>query len=162
MVVFALINAMLVGFSEELMFRGIIFRNALAPTPTQYLAGHLAYLHFVWWCPRFEWFFDRRFCGRPGSGVGGHDVWSLVTRYPLANKIAIPDNPHPRAVGLCLVCVYNVPDSDGSGSGQHKAPPSHRWFKKLVVPLLMPLPLFLYGLWLLRGIGKKDKAEVLS
>jgi hypothetical protein len=34
--------------------------------------------------------------------------------------------------------------------------------QKLVIPLLMPLPLFLYGLWLLRGIGKQDKEALLS
>ncbi len=34
--------------------------------------------------------------------------------------------------------------------------------QKLIGPVLLELPLFLYGLWLLRGIGKKDKAELLK
>ena len=34
--------------------------------------------------------------------------------------------------------------------------------QKFAFPVLLVLPLFLYGLWLLRGIGKKNKEEVLA
>ena len=61
--------------------------------------------------------------------------------------------------GLWDFSLFVFSTSLGLAGVQSTAEPS--LVQQLLVPLMLPLPLFLYGLWLLRGIGKKDKEEVL-
>jgi hypothetical protein len=61
----------------------------------------------------------------------------------------------------CAIFILNlavINASGGAGGGPSNSP----FMQQFIFAVLMPMPLFLYGLWLLRGIGKKDKAELLS
>ena len=58
------------------------------------------------------------------------------------------------------VFTFGIAAGLARGPTQNVAEPS--FLQQFLLSASIPLSLFLYGLWLLRGIGKKEKAEVLS
>lgn len=155
-VLFALINTLLVGVSEELMFRGIIFWAAL---------------------PRFSiwaaiWISSILFGGvhtlnafMTGDTIAAvaqalqaamFGVWIMAIRLKTRSILPAMLIHGLWDFGIFLLGASVVATTAPSTGTEPAAA------LKLIAPVLLELPLFLYGLWLLRGIGKKDKIEVLA
>ncbi|HMQ54605.1 MAG TPA: type II CAAX endopeptidase family protein [Anaerolineae bacterium] len=153
-VFFVLINTLLVGVSEELMFRGIMFWTALprfsiwpAIWITSLLFGGVHTLNAL-------------MTGDTIAGVGQalqatlFGVW--ITAIRLRTRSILPAM---LIHGLWDFSVFLMGASAAAAASADIEPGAAQ---KLIGPVLLELPLFLYGLWLLRGIGRKDKAELLK
>lgn len=159
MVVFALINSLLVGISEELMFRGIIFRGALAQS-------RIRIWHAIW---------ITTFLFGGVHSLNGFMRGNFLTALTQA-LTTIMSGLWLHAIRLRTkslypamlihglwdfsIFVFATSLASGGGTAQTAAEPS--LIQQLLQPLVLPLPLFMYGLWLLRGFGQEDKAEVLA
>lgn len=154
LVLFVLVNTLLVGVSEELMFRGLIFYGALSRLkiwPAIVITAALFGLIHA-----FNGFITGDFgaafiqaCSAAMSGIWLHAI-RLRTRslYP-AMLIH----------GLWDFAVFIFGAAAGSRAAQSiAAVPQSRLFQTM----LFSLPLALYGLWLLRNIGKQSKDDVLA
>lgn len=155
-VFFVLINTLLVGVSEELMFRGIMFWTALprfniwsAIWITSLLFGGVHTLNAL-------------MTGDTIAGVGQamqatlFGVW--ITAIRLRTRSILPAM---LIHGLWDFSIFLMSASvAATAAASTNIEPGVA--QKLIAPVLLELPLFLYGLWLLRGIGKKDKAEILA
>ena len=159
MIVFALINSLLVGIAEELMFRGIIFRGALAlPRVKIWSAIWITSLLFGA-IHSLNGFLTGEFLPAIAqafaaiiSGVWLHAI-RLRTKslYPVMLIHALWD-----------FSIFLMAASVASGGVPTPNTNELSAAQQLLPALILPLPLFFYGLWLLRGIGKKDKAEILA
>ena len=160
MVIFALINSLLVGVSEELMFRGIIFRGALAqPQLNIWPAIWLAAIVFGA-IHALNGFMTGDFMAALTQAMAAtmSGLWLHAIR--LRTKSLYPAILiHGLWDFALFVFVTSIAAIGLTAAAQGPVEPT--LVQKLGPPLLMPLPLFLYGLWLLRGIGKKEKMEVL-
>jgi len=161
MIVFALVNSLLVGVSEELMFRGIIFRGALAQPQFKvwpaiwFTAILFGAVHAL------NGFMTGDFLAGLSQALTAmmSGLWLHAIR--LRTKSLYPAMLiHGLWDFSLFVFVTSLGLAGATAAAPSTAEPS--LVQQLVAPLILPLPLFLYGLWLLRGIGKKNKAEVLS
>lgn len=155
-ILFVLINTLLVGVSEELMFRGIVFWAALprfslwpAIWLTSLLFGGVHTLNAL-------------MTGDYIAGVGQalqaalFGVW--ITAIRLRTRSILPAM---LIHGLWDFSIFLLSASAvATATSSTDIEPGAA--QKLIAPVLLELPLFLYGLWLLRGFGKKDKPEVLA
>jgi membrane protease YdiL (CAAX protease family) len=161
MVIFTLVNSLLVGISEELMFRGIIFRGVLAQPqfniwPAIWLTAILfGAIHAL------NGFMTGNFVAALAQAITAtmSGLWLHAIR--LRTKSLYPAMfIHGLWDFSLFIFVTSLGLAGATAVSQSTTQPS--LVQQLVIPLILPLPLFLFGLWLLRGIGKKAKAEVLS
>lgn len=163
-VVFALINSLLVGISEELMFRGIIFRGLLmqprigiwpAIWITAFLFGGVHSLNG---------FMTGDFLSALAQALAAimSGIWLHAIR--LRTKSLYPamliHGLWDFSIFVFATSLAATSLASGGATEQNTVQPT--LIQQLFQPLVLPLPLFLYGLWLLRGIGHKGKAEALS
>jgi membrane protease YdiL (CAAX protease family) len=159
MVIFTLVNSLLVGVSEELMFRGIIFRGVLAQPqfniwPAIWLTAIVfGAIHAL------NGFMTGDFIAALAQAITAAMSGFWLHAIRLRTKSLYPAMLIHGLWDFALFVFVTSIAALGTAA-QSAAEPT--LVQKLVIPLLMPLPLVLYGLWLLRGIGKKDKAEVLT
>jgi membrane protease YdiL (CAAX protease family) len=161
MVIFALINSLLVGVSEELMFRGIMFRGALAQPqfkiwPAIWLTAIVfGAIHAL------NGFMTGDFVAALVQALAATMSGLWVHAIRLRTKSLYPAMLiHGLWDFALFVFVTSIAAMGATAAAQGPVEPTLA--QKLVIPLLMPLPLFLYGLWLLRGIGQQDKEALLS
>jgi len=162
MIVFALVNSLLVGVSEELMFRGIIFRGALAqPQFKIWLAIWLTAILFGA-VHASNGFMTRDFVAGLAQALAAtmSGLWLHAIR--LRTKSLYPAMLIHGLWDFSLFVFVTSLGLAGATAASQTATEPPSLVQQLLTPLILPLPLFFYGLWLLRGIGKKDKAEVLS
>ncbi|NTU78416.1 MAG: CPBP family intramembrane metalloprotease [Chloroflexales bacterium] len=149
-VLFVLINTLLVGVHEELMCRGILFQGllpSLAVWPAILLTSFLfGAIH------AFNGFLTGDFAGALSQAGAAtlSGIWLLAVRLRTRSIY-----PAMLIHGLWDFAIFIMGLSVTAGAAT--AGSSNPLFG-----LLIPLPLALYGLWLLRGIGKQSKEEVLA
>ncbi|NJN96832.1 MAG: CPBP family intramembrane metalloprotease [Anaerolineales bacterium] len=155
-ILFVLINTLLVGVSEELMFRGIVFWAAL-PRFSLWTAIWISSILFGG-----VHTLNALMTGDYIAGVGQamqaalFGVWITAIRLRTHSIL-----PAMLIHGLWDFSIFLLTASAAAtaASSTNIEPGA---IQKLIAPVLLELPLFLYGLWLLRGLGKKDKAELLK
>ena len=159
MIIFALINSLLVGISEELMFRGIIFRAALAqPQLNIWPAIWITSLLFGG-VHSLNGFMTGDFLAALAQALAAFmsGIWLHAIR--LRTKSLYPAM---LIHGLWDFSIFVFATSMASRGVAVQGDVELSLAQQLLLPLMLPLPLFLYGLWLLRGIGRKDKVEVVA
>jgi len=147
-----LINSLIVGFEEELMFRGILFQGLLdrfniwpAILLTSFLFG---IVHAS------NGFITGDFAGAMvqvlQAGLGG--IWFLALRLRTRSI-------YPAMImhGLWDFAIFLVGQSGPPGEAGEVS-----FMAQVTAVVIYVLPVLLYGLWLLRGIGKQDKETLLS
>jgi len=150
-VFFILINSLLVGFEEELMFRGILFQGlltrfniwpAILLTSLLFGAVHAS-----------NGFITGDFAGAMVQVLQASlaSIWFLALRLRTRSIY-----PAMLMHGLWDFSIF-IAVKARSGGGEEAT-----FMGQLMVAVMFILPVLLYGLWLLRGIGNKDKTEVLS
>ncbi|TXS90777.1 CPBP family intramembrane metalloprotease [Parahaliea maris] len=160
-IVIVLVNSMLVGISEELMFRGILFRNLMQTSMGTWAAIWVVSIVFGL-VHSLNGFMTGDFIAASAqalaammSGIWLHAIRLRTTSlYPAMIIHGLWD------FALFLVAAAVVAGGVAGGSSNEIADPN--MLEQILLPALMPLPLFVYGLWLLRGIGRKTKAQVLA
>ncbi len=154
-IIFVLINTLLVGVSEELMFRGIVFWGAL-PKFSIWAAILISSLLFGG-IHTLNGLMTGDYTAALAQALQAtmFGVWIMAIR--LKSKSLIP-----------VMVIHGLWDFGlflMAASAMAKAAPASAveapLVQQLLAPSLLELPLFLYGLWLLRGIGRKAKTEVL-
>ena len=150
-VAFVAVNAVVVGLSEELMFRGFLFtglRARLALWPSIWLVSALfGAVHLL----------NAVSTGAPllaavqaaAAFLNGVHFMALRLR---CGSIWPPALVHGLWDTLTLLIVLGALETAGADTG---AAPSGA---VLALPLLLVLPLFVYGTWLLRGAGRAAAA----
>jgi uncharacterized protein len=155
--IFVFINTILVGISEELMFRGIVFYGALTQfrvwTAIIFTTVLFGAVHVL------NGFSTGDFTSSSIQAVtaGMSGLWFMAIR--LRTKSIFPGMLIHGLWDGGLFLVVNALKARFPA-----APPAANDLPlatHFILPVLFVLPLFLYGLWLLRGIGNKDKEELL-
>jgi len=159
MIIFALINSMLVGISEELMFRGIIFRGVLSQAGYRIWSAIWITAILFGVVHVLNGFITGNFITALAqalmaimSGIWFHAI-RIRTRsiYPAMLIHGLWDfSLFVFATSLASVKIASESSADTS------------MMAKLLLPLILSMPLFIYGLWLLRDIGKINKAEIIA
>lgn len=149
-ILFVLFNTLLVGVHEELMCRGILFQGLL-PSMAVWPAILLTSLLFGG-IHAFNGFLTGDFGGALSQAGAAtlSGIWLQAVRLRTRSIY-----PAMLIHGLWDFAVFIMSLSVTATAAT--ASPGNPAFA-----LLMPLPLTLYGLWLLRGIGKQSKDEVLA
>lgn len=155
---FVLINTILVGFSEELMFRGVLFYGALtqfrvwtAIIITSLLFGAVHITNgFI------TGDFTAAMIQAIAAAMAG--IWFMAIR--VRTKSIIP-GMIMHALWDCAIFL-STSAIKGDAAQPSSAPAQTSFVAQFAAPVLFALPLFLYGLWLLRGVGNKTKEEILS
>jgi len=156
---FVLINTLCVGISEELMFRGIIFRAALAQPKTGTWSAIWITALLFGGVHSLNGFLTGNHIAAVAQSVAAvmSGVWLQAIRlrtrslYPAMLLHGLWDFSLFMLIAAMAPAETTAPGAAGTPALQ-----------QYLAPLMLPLPLFLYGLWLLRGIGRKSKAEVLA
>jgi membrane protease YdiL (CAAX protease family) len=153
--VFVGINTLIVGISEELAFRGIFFsgaRSAMRPWPA------IAITSFVFGAVHVL------------NGITTGD-WAASTTQAIAAAmsgvlfIAILIRTGSIIPGMIVHWLWDFGVfSISTRAGRPVAPtePLEPTMTMALMPILFVLPNFLFGLWLLRGIGSKSSDELLD
>ena len=150
-VVFILVNSLLVGVSEELMFRGVLFKAAVSRFSmwqaiwlvSIVFGGIHAFNSFI--TGEISAAFIQAFMATMSG------IWFMAIRIRTDSLI-----PVMIVHGLWDFSIFTLT----FGSTVDAADKSYT-FIKLFAPILFILPLFLYGLFLLRGVANK-KYEICS
>lgn len=157
-IMFVFINTMLVGISEELMFRGLIFYGAL----TKFGIWQAILFTSFWFgsVHALNGFLTGDFTGATAQALTAtlSGVWFMAIRLH-TNSV------YPGMIihGLWDFGVFVLARSGKSDIlVENAAADGVSTTSQFLFPVLLVLPLFLYGLWLLRGIGQRDKEEFLS
>lgn len=141
-VTMVLINTAMVGFSEELAFRGVLWGGARKALPfwAALLLVSLAFgsVHI----------FNAILTGElAAAGVQALNAFMSVTAY-LAIRI------RTRSI-IPIMVIHALWDFTvflvGSGADKNAALPPDLWQTQLITGLILTGPLFLYGLWLVRN-----------
>ncbi len=155
LIVLALINSILVGISEEFMFRGIFLRSALkqlsvwpALCLTTVVFGGIHTLNGF-----MTGDFVTALIQAIAAAMSG--FWLLAIRLRTRSLY-----PAMLIHGLWDFSIFLLSVSLAAAATQAADDPA--FIQRLLVALAFPLPLFLYGLWLLRGIGKQEPKSVLA
>ncbi len=152
--VFVGINTLLVGISEELAFRGILFsgaRSALRPigaiTLTSIIFGAVHVFNGI---TTGDW------------GSAAMQAVAAAMSGLLFIAILIRTGSIIPAMIIHWLWDFGI-FTLGSRNGHHTAPPSAEPSVISVLgPILFVMPNFLYALWLLRGVGSKTSDELLD
>jgi uncharacterized protein len=152
---FVLLNTLIVGFHEELMCRGILFQGLLqsmsfwrAVLLTAFMFGAVHALNgFV--------------TGNFGAALAQAGVAMMSGLWFQAVRLRTRSiYPGMLIHGLWDFAVFTLSQSTVAFAAAAGADPL--MMAAVVVPALLPLPLMLYGLWLMRGISRQSKDEVLA
>lgn len=157
-ILFVFINTMLVGISEELMFRGVIFYGVL----TKFGIWQAVLITSVWFgsLHAANGFLTGDFTGATAQALAAtlSGVWFMAIRLR-TNSVY----PGMLIHGLWDFGVFVLARSGKSNIPvENAAAVEVSTTSQFLFPVLLVLPLFLYGLWLLRGIGQRDKEEFFS
>jgi len=150
-VVFILINTLLVGVSEELMFRGILFGASLTKFSiwkSIWIASIIfGVIHLS------NGFLTGDFTAASVQAMQAifAGVWFLAIRIRTGSIF-----PVIIIHGLWDFSIFIM-----SWGVEPTALPEQSLISKFLPHLLLELPLFLYAMWLLRKVGKMDKAELV-
>jgi membrane protease YdiL (CAAX protease family) len=157
-ILFVLMNTLLVGVSEELMFRGIVFQGVLsrfkiwpAIWMTAMLFGSVHALNGF-----MTGDFGAALAQTLQATLSG--IWLQAIR--LRTKSLYPAMLIHGLWDFALFILANAIAASLADRSLSAAEPSLA--QQFAVAIVAALPLFLYGLWLLRGIGQKDRAELLA
>jgi membrane protease YdiL (CAAX protease family) len=157
-IIVVLINTLLVGVSEELMFRGIVFQGALSRFKiwpaiwiTAVLFGSVHALNGF-----MTGDFGAALAQTLQATLSG--IWLQAIR--LRTKSLYPAMLIHGLWDFALFILGNAVAASLTERSLDAAEPSLA--QQFAVAIVAALPLFLYGLWLLRGIGQKSKAELLA
>jgi uncharacterized protein len=155
---YVLINTLFVGISEELMFRGVLFHGAISRFSvwhtvliTSILFGAIHSLNGF-----LTGDYGAALIQAGAAGMSG--FWFAALRLQ-TNSL------YPGMIMHWLwdFAVFIFGASVRVGTPTAIEPPIEpTLIKKIALPLLFALPTFLYGLWLLRGTGKRERAEFLN
>ena len=155
---FVFINTMLVGISEELMFRGLIFYGAL----TKFGIRSAILITSIWFgsVHALNGFLTGDFTSAAAQALAAtlSGVWFMAIR--LRTNSVYP--------GMIIHGLWDFGVFILSRSGKTNNPAATAGSVEMSVssqflfPILLVLPLFLYGLWLLRGIGKRSGEDFIS
>lgn len=156
-VLLVLINTLIVGVEEELMFRGILLTGLLSRLNiwpmillSSLLFGSVHALNgFI------TGNFTAAFIQALQATLSG--VWLMSVRLRTRSIY-----PAMLIHGLWDFSVFLLGRAAAGSRMPDAAAASLPLTQQLMFGILVPLPLFLYGLWLLRGIGKQTKAEILG
>lgn len=155
-IMFVLINTLLVGISEELMFRGIVFQGLLSRitiwpaiiiTSALFGAVH-AFNGFI------TGDFGAAFNQALAASLSG--IWLLAVR--LRTRSLYPAIVIHWLWDFAVFLFGLAVASQGAAPGGLAPSPIQRLFGSIA----FVIPLVIYGLWLLRNVGKQTKDEVLA
>lgn len=154
-IIFVGINTLLVGISEELAFRGILFsgaRSALRPigaiTITSVIFGAVHVLNGV---TTGDW--------------GSAAVQAVAAGMSGLLFIAILIRTGSIIPAMIVHWLWDFGIFTVSSRNGHNATPAETAEPTAIsfmLPILFVLPNFLYALWLLRGVGSKTSEELLD
>lgn len=155
-VFFVLVNTLIVGLSEELMMRGIFFHGTLSRfsiwQTVLIVSAVFGGIHALNGFLTGD--FGSALMQAVAAGMSGVMFIALRLR---TNSLYPPILVHGLwdfAVFILMVALTAL---------RTDAPaPEPTMVQRIVMPLMIALPGFLYGLWLLRGIGRRDKEEFLT
>jgi membrane protease YdiL (CAAX protease family) len=154
-ILFVGINTLLVGISEELAFRGILFsgaRSALRPigaiTLTSIIFGAVHVLNGI---TTGDW------------GAAAVQAVAAAMSGLLFIAILIRTGSIIPAMIVHWLWDFGI-FVIGSRNGHHASPaaPAEPSLMSVLGPILFVMPNFLFALWLLRGVGKKSNEELMS
>lgn len=155
---YVLINTLFVGISEELMLRGVLFHGAISRFSiwqtiliTSIIFGAIHALNGF-----LTGDFGMAAIQAVSAGMSG--FWFVALR--LRTNSLYPGMIMHWLWDFALFIVgASLKGISSTASGPAVEP---TLLQQIALPLLFELPIFLYGLWLLRGIGKRDKSEFLT
>jgi len=149
-VTYVLINALLVGISEELMFRGIIFKGALS----QFTVWKAIWITSIIFgaIHAFNAFVTGDMSAALAQAIIAtmSGIWFLAIRIQTRSLV-----PVMIIHGLWDFSIFMFNYGPATPAAE-----SPSFFVQLLAPSLIILPLFLYGLFLLRGIDKSDATKL--
>ncbi|MBK6749784.1 MAG: CPBP family intramembrane metalloprotease [Pyrinomonadaceae bacterium] len=153
-ILFVGINTLLVGISEELAFRGILFsgaRSALRPIGAITLTSVIFGAVHV-------------FNGFTTGDWGSAAVQAVAAAMSGLLFIAILIRTGSIIPAMIIHWLWDFGIfALGSRGGHHAAPaPADPTVMSVLAPILFVMPNFLYALWLLRGIGNKSNEEIMA
>ena len=160
-IIIVLVNAMLVGVSEELMFRGILFRNLMQSAMGTWAAIWVVSIMFGV-VHSLNGFLTGDFLAASSQALAAmmSGIWLHAIR--LRTKSLYPAMIIHGLWDFALFMLAAAVVAGGATASATNDYADSNVLQQMLLPALMPFPLFLYGLWLLRGIGGKTKAEVLA
>lgn len=156
-IVFVFINTLLVGLSEELMFRGILFQG-LRSRLNLWAAIWLTSLVFgsVHLLNGFTTGdFNSAFIQAISAASAG--IWFMALRLRTRSLY-----PGMLAHALWDFSIFIFSLSASTTAGHLPTPSDPTDSANPFLLLSLDLPLFLYGLWLLRGIGKREREAAFT
>jgi membrane protease YdiL (CAAX protease family) len=153
-VMIVLINTLLVGISEELMTRGVLFVGVLSRfgiwSTIVIVSVLFGAMHL-------------------GNGFITGDLEAAAVQALAAAMsgllfIALRMRTNSLVPGIVVHWLWDFSAFMITSAGAGPAPvaPEPSLTLKVFFPLLLATPGFIYGLWLLRHIGKRDKAEFVG
>lgn len=153
-----LVNTILVGISEELMFRGFMLYGALTKfkiwTAIIFTTLIFGSVHFLNGFTTGD--FKEAAIQAVTAAMAG--IWFTAIRF--RTKSIIPGMViHGLWDGALTVMTLSMRSmiAQSPDSSTVSTP-----FAALLLPILFDLPLFLYSLWLMRGIGEEDRSDLLG
>lgn len=154
-ILFVGINTLMVGIGEELGFRGVLFSGALSKFS---VLGAIVFTTVVFGSVHaLNGFLTGDFVGSSVQAVaaGMSGLWFIAILIRTGSIIPGMIVHFLWDYGIFLMTA----SADAVGEVGASAEPGMVF--KIVGPLLFVTPLFLYGLWLLRGVSKTDKEDLL-
>lgn len=157
-IIYVLINTLFVGISEELMLRGILFHGAISRFSiwstiliTSIIFGAIHSLNGF-----LTGNFAMAAVQAVSAGMSG--FWFVAIR--LRTNSLYPAMVMHWLWDFVLFILLKATTSAAANANAPAVEPT--MIQAIFVPIASALPTFLYGLWLLRGIGKRDKSEFLA
>ncbi len=148
-----LINTLFVGISEELMTRGVLLYGVLSRFgiwPTIVIVSLLfGAIHLG------NGFITGDLGAAATQAIGAAMSGLLFMALRLRSNSLLP------GIVVHWLWDFSAFMVTGTGTGAPAAAPEPSATLKIVFPLVLAAPGFLYGLWLLRHIGSRDKAEFI-
>ena len=151
------INSMRVGVEEELMFRGILFQGLLPRFDIWPAIGLTTFLYGS--AHLLNGFLTGDFSAALFQSLQAFMIGLMLLAIRLRTKSLYP------AIAIHALwnfAIFTLSVAGGLVQGSAPAGADPSFIQQLAVGILVPLSLFLYGLWLLRGIGQKEKEQLLS
>ncbi len=150
-VVFILINTLLVGFSEELMFRGILFDASLTKFSIWKSIWITSIIFGLIHLPNGFLTGDFTSASTQAMQAVFAGVWFIAIRIRTGSIF-----PAMIIHGLWDFSIFIM-----TWGAEPAAASEQTLISQLLLPVLLELPLFLFAMWLLRKVGKMDKAELV-
>lgn len=157
---FVLINTLFVGISEELMTRGILFYGAISHFGiwatiliVSFLFGGMHVMNF---------FLTGDFMASAVQAVAAGMSGVLFIALRMRTNSLIPGIVVHWMWDFSIFLFQSASTAAATTAVQTADTPTASTLQTIIVPILMATPTFLYGLWLLRHIGRRDKNEFIQ